>query len=306
MHQVARKSSVTEGKAAITHLLHNNHPGIDIVKKKSIKTTTVPKPHQRRGAALVEFAIIVPFLLLMLVGSIEIGRGITMRHAISEAARAGARVYSLQTQKTEQDARNTVATIMTNAGLKDYTISFSPNPNPDIKQLDPLTVTVTADFEKANWYHTPWFFKGKSISSQCVMPADLGKSAADGIPVPFNDGTLLTEGDRNDVYELSGTTRTEIADLEQKAAELTELAAKEQAAADQIKLEGLAIRSELDALSPYNSGTYEGYETEYQDLNDQMELTKQEYSDHIAKVDEYKRQAEAYLQQAINLIAGRP
>ncbi len=47
----------------------------------------------RRGATAVEFALIMPFFLAMLLGLIEFGRGMwirnTMQYAVEEAARYG-------------------------------------------------------------------------------------------------------------------------------------------------------------------------------------------------------------------------
>ncbi|HEY8257119.1 MAG TPA: TadE/TadG family type IV pilus assembly protein [Gemmatimonadales bacterium] len=45
----------------------------------------------RRGQSLVEFALVVPLLLLMLAGIIEFGRAWNWSQVVSEAARAGAR-----------------------------------------------------------------------------------------------------------------------------------------------------------------------------------------------------------------------
>jgi Flp pilus assembly protein TadG len=45
----------------------------------------------RRGQSLVEFALVVPLLLLMLAGIIEFGRAWNWSQTVTEAARAGAR-----------------------------------------------------------------------------------------------------------------------------------------------------------------------------------------------------------------------
>ena len=43
------------------------------------------------GQALVEFALIMPFLLLFLVGIVEFGRAWNQHQVITDAAREGAR-----------------------------------------------------------------------------------------------------------------------------------------------------------------------------------------------------------------------
>ena len=43
---------------------------------------------QRRGGAMVEMAVIIPVLLVFLLGSVEIGRAVMVKHVLEEAARA--------------------------------------------------------------------------------------------------------------------------------------------------------------------------------------------------------------------------
>jgi len=55
---------------------------------------TAPKPPRRRptGQALVEFALVFPVFVLMLMGLIDLGRFVYTDSALSQAAREGARV----------------------------------------------------------------------------------------------------------------------------------------------------------------------------------------------------------------------
>jgi hypothetical protein len=52
------------------------------------------RPDRERGAALVEFAVVVPLLLLLVVGTIELGAAWSQKLKVETAARAGARVGS--------------------------------------------------------------------------------------------------------------------------------------------------------------------------------------------------------------------
>jgi Flp pilus assembly protein TadG len=47
---------------------------------------------EKRGQALVEFALIVPVFILLLVGLFDLGRGVFAFNTISNAAREAARV----------------------------------------------------------------------------------------------------------------------------------------------------------------------------------------------------------------------
>ena len=53
-----------------------------------------------RGQALVEFAIILPILVLLVAGVVELGRGYTFAMATSNAARDGARYVAGKTSTT--------------------------------------------------------------------------------------------------------------------------------------------------------------------------------------------------------------
>src|SRR5919201_6346799 len=49
-----------------------------------------------RGAAIVEFAIVLPLLLLFIFGIIDFGRALYMKNNLTLAAREGARIASVQ------------------------------------------------------------------------------------------------------------------------------------------------------------------------------------------------------------------
>src|SRR5690348_13941588 len=49
------------------------------------------RDHKRRGAAVAEFAFVAPILALVLMGMIELCRGIMVKVALSDAARKGCR-----------------------------------------------------------------------------------------------------------------------------------------------------------------------------------------------------------------------
>ena len=56
--------------------------------------------HRERGAAAVEFALVLPVLLLLLVGTIDFGWALVINGNIASAARAGAREMALSKDAT--------------------------------------------------------------------------------------------------------------------------------------------------------------------------------------------------------------
>jgi Flp pilus assembly protein TadG len=61
------------------------------------------------GQALVEFALIVPFLLLFLVGIIEFGRGWNLHQVVTDAAREAARTAVIHDLTIDPDSVERVA-----------------------------------------------------------------------------------------------------------------------------------------------------------------------------------------------------
>ena len=53
------------------------------------------RTHTRRGAAVVEMAVVAPLLLLLVLGTVEMGWMLLVRHTVSMAAREGARASTL-------------------------------------------------------------------------------------------------------------------------------------------------------------------------------------------------------------------
>lgn len=57
-----------------------------------------------RGQAMVEFAIVVPLLLIMIIAIFEFGRAWEVYHAVTDAARLGARSAVVADPVTTQDS----------------------------------------------------------------------------------------------------------------------------------------------------------------------------------------------------------
>jgi len=73
----------------------------------------------RGGQAAVEFALVLPFLLIMLIGIVEFGRAWNQHQVITDAARETARRACLGTDLAEADAKKVANDAMAAAGI-DY------------------------------------------------------------------------------------------------------------------------------------------------------------------------------------------
>lgn len=81
-------------------------------------------PPRDRGAAAVEFALVLPVLLLVVIGIIEFGRAYQVQTILSNAARDGVRVMALQNSVTA--TRSTVKASAPDLPLTDSMIRVTP------------------------------------------------------------------------------------------------------------------------------------------------------------------------------------
>ena len=112
------------------------------------------------GAALVEFALILPLLLLLVMGTVEFGRAYNAQITLTHAAREGVRVLALPPHDSGQaiTATKNAATSL-NPDLVEVTTSAC-NPG------DPTSVTATYPLT----YSIPfWGEEAVTLTAQGVM-----------------------------------------------------------------------------------------------------------------------------------------
>lgn len=86
----------------------------------------------QHGAALLEFAIVLPVLLLLVMGILEFGWAFNGWITLTGAAREGARVAVV-------DANNANVT----SAVTSHTTTFTTNPTVNVDRSDEENVTVT-------------------------------------------------------------------------------------------------------------------------------------------------------------------
>ncbi|MCC7333665.1 MAG: pilus assembly protein [Pirellulaceae bacterium] len=126
---------------------------------------------QRLGTATVEFSLVAIPLFLIVMGSIEFGRGMMVVQAMEEAARCGCRTATLKGQ-TATTAQAEVQHLMTLSGVGSYTTVVIPSSVETAEQWSPVTVRVTASFDSFTWLPVPKFLAGMSYTASCVMPRE--------------------------------------------------------------------------------------------------------------------------------------
>jgi Flp pilus assembly protein TadG len=80
------------------------------------------------GQALIEFALITPFLLMMLIGIIEFGRAWNLHQVVTDASREGARKGAIWDPTiTENDVRTVVLQRLGAAGVPPAAVTVTMN-----------------------------------------------------------------------------------------------------------------------------------------------------------------------------------
>ncbi|MFO1019501.1 MAG: TadE/TadG family type IV pilus assembly protein [Planctomycetales bacterium] len=106
-------------------------------------TKPVRNTRSRSGAALVETAIVLPVLLTLVVGSMEVTDAIFLKHSLKSATYEAARKISLS-GSTQAQATTVANSVLTAYGVKGYTVSFSPTVTLATTQGTVITVTASA------------------------------------------------------------------------------------------------------------------------------------------------------------------
>jgi Flp pilus assembly protein TadG len=137
---------------------------------------SLARRHQtRRGAELVEFALVLPLIVMLFFGAIEAAQAVRVSHSLQEAAQAGCRVYSVK-GTTKAQATTVIANAMTQAGITQYNIGFNPPNKADVNVSgEAVTVTVSTSFANVAWI-SGGIFAEKLLSGACIFPADVNAS----------------------------------------------------------------------------------------------------------------------------------
>lgn len=128
----------------------------------------------RRGAIIVEMAIVMPFLVLLLLGICEIGQAMRVHSYLSEASRQGCATGSLPgTSNVDvvEDVRNSLSGLKLSFATAQITIKVNDVAGNVVKarRNDKITVTVTIPMSEAAWTGSSFFVPRHSIRSQTTV-----------------------------------------------------------------------------------------------------------------------------------------
>ena len=128
----------------------------------------------RRGAVVVEMAILSPFLALLLLGICEIGQVLRVNSYLSEAARQGCAAGSLP-GSSNSDVIQDVNRALSSSGLATSSATITIKVNDVVgsvakaRRNDKITVTVAIPMSAAAWTGSSVFVSRTSIQSETTV-----------------------------------------------------------------------------------------------------------------------------------------
>ena len=128
-------------------------------------------PRRRKGAAVVEFAIVAPFLFLIIFGIIEFGRLFMVQQILTNASREGARRAILESS-TEAEVKTLVNDYLTSTSVSGATVTVTPTNLGSLGMGDAVTVSISVPYEDVSWVSSPWLLGGRTLSAQSIMRAE--------------------------------------------------------------------------------------------------------------------------------------
>ncbi len=130
----------------------------------------------RRGAAVIEFALVAPLFLLLLAGIIEFGQVFRIEHMLSNASRRGARsaiVDGATSSQVKQMIRTHCMQIL-RVDESDITVEIAVNGTvgADLSQAveqDEISISVSIPYSEAGVGFYANTFSNATLSSTCIL-----------------------------------------------------------------------------------------------------------------------------------------
>jgi Flp pilus assembly protein TadG len=125
----------------------------------------------RRGAAVVETAIVISLFFFFVLVTVEMGRMGMANHVITHASREGARVAVIP-GNTAATVTSTVQNLMNSGGITAYTLTMTPS-DPSTTHLgDQVTVQVSTSFSNISWLSNPLFLGSVTLSASSTLSSE--------------------------------------------------------------------------------------------------------------------------------------
>lgn len=130
----------------------------------------------RKGVVAVEFAVVLPVILLFISGLVEFGQAFQISHVMSSASRRGVRMSTLDgtTKSQVEQAIQTQCNDTLNVSASDVSVTIEVNdsaatPLTSAQQDDKIEVVITIPYSKAGVGFFANFLTSITLRSVCTM-----------------------------------------------------------------------------------------------------------------------------------------
>ena len=122
----------------------------------------------RCGAAVVEFAIVAPLMMLLTLGLMEVSRIVMVKQLLVNASREGARLAILP-QTTSEEVRSQVISDLEDASVSGVSVSISPQFLSTAAAGTPVTISASVDAASVSWIPHPVYSFNTTLTGQTTM-----------------------------------------------------------------------------------------------------------------------------------------
>jgi len=133
--------------------------------------STRPMLRRRRGAAVVEFAVVAPLIFLLLFGMIEFGRMLMVQQIMTNASREGARRAIIESSTVPEVTAVITDYLQTNS-VSGAALTIEPTDLTTVGAGDPVTVMVSVQYDQVSWLPTSQRLSGVLIQGISTMRAE--------------------------------------------------------------------------------------------------------------------------------------
>lgn len=127
----------------------------------------------RRGAALVEMAAILPVFVLIVFGILEAARMCMVSQLLTNAAREGCRVAVCK-DRTLAEVTTLVKAILSGSGITASTVTVTSDPAnlQTAGMRAPITLTVQVPFKDVNWLPAPFVYSSTTVRARATLRSE--------------------------------------------------------------------------------------------------------------------------------------
>jgi hypothetical protein len=123
---------------------------------------------KRRGAAVVEMAIVTPLFLFLVFGMIEFGRMVMVQQVLVNATREGAR-HAVLDGSSRTEVNQVVNQYLTASAINNARVDVFPADPAQAAAGEPVRVTISVRFSEVSWLPVPMFLGERDLVATSVM-----------------------------------------------------------------------------------------------------------------------------------------